>query len=284
MGSTPRPSRTTLVVKPVVGDHPVRLTTVAPTLLVTIEASLASVEVRQAAFTLDRSSCVVLPARARATLSTPDSARVAMIAFEAPLFAAVERAYKKLGLERARLDAWLAEPTALPRTVWVHEIVHRFVFERWALGEPDNQATRFLEIEILKEVYFLFRDREAGAERSTQLQERSAVLEKAVAFIEGHVFDPCDVAALARAAGASERTLLRTFRRELSTTPAAYWRSRKLDEALVHLRAGRESVAEVAARVGYENPTAFAHAFRLRFNRPPSAFRPKARVRPAPEV
>ena len=30
-------------------------------------------------------------------------------------------------------------------TVWIHEIVHRYVFERYALGERDNLATRFLD-------------------------------------------------------------------------------------------------------------------------------------------
>lgn len=284
MGSASRASRTTLQVHAVGCATPKRLVTKTPTLVVGIEAAIADVEVRKAQFTIDRSSCLVVPARARVVVSSLSASRVATIGFEAPTFDAVERTYQRLGFERDRFDDWLATAALLPRTVWVHEIVHRFVFERWALGEADNQATRFLEVEILKEIYFLFRDRDAGAERSTIVQKRSAVLERAVAYIEAHVLEPSDVAALARAAGASERTLLRTFRRELSTTPAAYWRTRKLDEALVLLRAGRDSVAEVAAKVGYENPTAFGHAFRLRFNRPPSAFRPRADVRPAPEI
>ncbi|MEQ9502061.1 MAG: AraC family transcriptional regulator [Deltaproteobacteria bacterium] len=284
MGSASRATRTTLEVHAVGATATKRFLTKAPTFVVGIETAVGAVEVRGARFTIDRSSCLVIPARARFTISAESAARIATIGFEPPTFDAVERSYQRLGFDRERFDGWLAIAAVLPRTVWVHEIVHRLVFERWALGETDNQATRFLEVEILKEIYFLLRDRDAGAERSTIVQKRSAVLERAVAFIEAHVLEPINVATLARAAGASERTLSRTFRRELSTTPAAYWRTRKLDEALVLLRAGRDSVAEVAAKVGYENPTAFGHAFRLRFNRPPSAFRPRARVRPAPKV
>ena len=77
-------------------------------------------------------------------------------------------------------------------------------------------------------------------------------------------------------------TLLRGFRRELGCTPAAYWRDRRLDEALVLLRSGRHQVAEVAATVGYDNPTSFGWAFRRRFKRAPSTFVPKRPLRPAP--
>jgi AraC-like DNA-binding protein len=166
--------------------------------------------------------------------------------------------------------------------VWIHEIVHRYVFERYTLGEEENLATSFLEAEILKEVYFLFRDRDAGADRAARVFERSACIERAVAYVEAHLFERCNVAALASHAHASESSLLRSFRRELGCTPGVYWRGRKLDEALVHLRAGRQSVNEIALEVGYENPTAFAYAFRRRFGKAPSSFRLRRPVRPAP--
>ncbi|MGE3460096.1 MAG: helix-turn-helix domain-containing protein, partial [Kofleriaceae bacterium] len=82
-----------------------------------------------------------------------------------------------------------------------------------------------------------------------------------------------NVTALARVAGASTSTLLRAFHAEVGISPGAFWRNRKLDETLLWLRSGA-SVAEVATRAGYENPTAFGFAFRRRFGAPPSRFRP----------
>ena len=58
--------------------------------------------------------------------------------------------------------------------------------------------------------------------------------------------------------------------------------SRPTLAVLVLLRSGRHSVAEVAIEVGYDNHTAFGQAFRLRFGRPPSTFRPQRPLRPAP--
>lgn len=267
-----------LAVLGLVADEPVEIVVGAPALAVTIESSVA----RANGVTLDRSGLLVVPARGALRLEAAASvSRVAVLTFHGPVFDALERDYAQLGFERRRFVRWLRTPTLLPRTVWLHELVHRYVFERHALGASDNLATRFLEIEIGKEIYYLFRDRETGAERATIVRTYSPAVDRALAHIEAHLFEECSVAALARRAGASASTLLRAFRAEVGCSPGAYWRNRKLDEALIALRAGR-AVSDVATRVGYENPTAFGFAFRKRFGRPPSAFRPKGRVRLAP--
>nr|MBA2542156.1 helix-turn-helix transcriptional regulator [Deltaproteobacteria bacterium] len=196
-------------------------------------------------------------------------------------FDAVEHEYRTIGFDRRKLERWLRSRSVLPRTTWLHEILHRYVFERHALGNRDNLATRFLEIEIVKEIYFLFRDREGGSERATIVRSHGTPVEHALRYIEGHVLDDCSMTTLAKVAGASESTLLRQFQAEVGAPPGAYWRNRKLDEALLALRAGR-SVGEVATHVGYGNPTSFGFAFTKRFGRPPSAFRPRGRVRAAP--
>jgi AraC-like DNA-binding protein len=274
----PQQTSVDLAVLGIVTDEPATVVTKLPSLVLTIESSI----VRTRASTLDRSCMLVAPKRTALALATPAAAaRVAILGLRPSVLAAVERDYKALGVERRRFERWLAKPSLLPRTVWVHELVHRYVFERHALGVHDSLAVRFLELEIAKELYFLFRDRESGAERATIVRDHSAPVERALRYVEDHLFDECTVRELARHAGASASTLLRAFRGEVGMSPGAYWRNRKLEEALVALRAGR-SVAEVATRVGYENPTAFGFAFRRRFGRPPSAFRPRGRMRAAP--
>jgi AraC-like DNA-binding protein len=50
-------------------------------------------------------------------------------------------------------------------------------------------------------------------------------------------------------------------------------RQQRMEEAHRLLRAGRHNVTEVAARVGYENPSKFAAAFRKHFGVRPSSVR-----------
>jgi AraC-like DNA-binding protein len=271
------------VVGLVARDRGVVLRPDAPALLMTIESAVAHATSGRSSFVLDRSGFLVLPRGVRVSLRTNAPAcRVAMMSFHEPVFRVVARTYKKLGVDRARLDRWAGRLELLPRTLWTHEIVHRYVFEREVLDEHDNAATRFLETEVLKEIYFLFRDREEGADRASTVRRYSAGVERAITHVESRLFEAPDIRALASVAGASASTLLRAFRRELGCTPRAYWHNRRLDEALVLLRSGRRSIAELATHVGYENPTAFGFAFRRRFGKPPSAFVPRRPTRRAP--
>ena len=245
--------------------EPVTVRLAGPSIVFTIESAIA----RAGKLTLDRSNVYVATT---GTITLAGTSRVAAYGF-APVLAAVEREYAELGFDRAKLARWIAKPALLPRTMWLHELLHRYVFERHSLGKHGNLATDFLEIEIAKEVFFLFRDRERGDERATIVRTHSAQVERALGYIEAHLTADVSLAALAKVAAASTSTLLRAFKAELGCSPAAYWRSRKLDEALLWLRGGR-SVADVALSAGYENPTAFGFAFRRRFGRPPSTFRP----------
>jgi AraC-like DNA-binding protein len=280
------PERLVLSVVSVIKGQRVAVRTDVPTLVLTLESSSIEARCRGTKTNVDRSRCLLVPAKGFVALhgSAPAS-RVAVLAFHATLFDVVTAAYAKLGIDRARFARWMERPEVLPRTVWVHETVHRYVFERYVLGEHDNDATRFLEVEILKEIYFLLRDRADGAamgERASLVQSFSPSVDRALGYIDARLFEPISVPQLASHCGASESTLLRMFRRELGCTPSDYWRTRKLDEALVLVRSGRRSVAEVAIEVGYTNPTAFGHAFRQRFGGPPSSFRPLHPVRRAP--
>ena len=98
----------------------------------------------------------------------------------------------------------------------------------------------------------------------------SNVMQRAIALVEEHLFEPDVVQRLASGCGASTSTLLRTFQRELGQGPQAYVRARRLDESLLLLKSKRFAVGEVATMVGYANFAAFSQAFRARFNVRPS--------------
>jgi AraC-like DNA-binding protein len=258
------PQITSLDVLGVIEPTTVRLSSAS--IVFTVESAVA----RAGSHALDRSNVLVA---SNGTFAIQGTSRVGVFGFAAAIDEA-ERTYAELGFDRARLVRWIAKPSLLPRTVWLHELLHRYVFERHALGKHQNLATEFLEVELAKEVFYLFRDRDAGDERASIVRTYSTSVSRALAYIEAHLAGDVDVAVLAKVAAASASTLLRQFKTELGVSPAAYWRNRKLDEALLWLRGG-QGVAEVATRAGYENPTAFGFAFRRRFGKSPSTFRPK---------
>jgi AraC-like DNA-binding protein len=78
---------------------------------------------------------------------------------------------------------------------------------------------------------------------------------------------------LARSVGLNEFKLKVGFRVLFGASVFGYLRTQRMDRAR-RLLAHRElSVTEVAAHVGYQNPSKFAAAFRKHFGFPPSALR-----------
>lgn len=219
---------------------------------------------------LDPSQFVLVAAgtSVRATLTSPVS-RTMVLEIHPPLVARCVDSYAG-EIDPAHFERMLASSRVLPRTTWVHELAQRYLFERAVCRKRDNDATRFLETELLKELYFVAREQDASHTRTSFLAGRSPTLRRALAYLEARIFEDIDPNELAKHAGASPSSLRRAFQRELGTSPLAYVRARRLDEARVRLAHGRTSVSEVALAVGYQSIAAFSRAFRARFGVPPS--------------
>lgn len=78
---------------------------------------------------------------------------------------------------------------------------------------------------------------------------------------------------LAHAAHMSRRTFVRAFRDSTGTTPAAWVRSRRLDEARRLLEATDLSVDQIAASCGFGNPVTLRQNFAAAFGSTPSGYR-----------
>ena len=86
-----------------------------------------------------------------------------------------------------------------------------------------------------------------------------------------HAAPSRSTARVARAAGASQRTLERIFKRETHMT-FGRWRQRlRLVHALRLLAMGH-AVTRVAVDVGYDSPSAFIHAFRMELGATPARY------------
>ena len=246
------------------------LRTKAPTLILPVHAGIAQLEVGGTRHLVDRASWVLVPAGTRAVVRAKSPVtHTLLLSTSVALRTAVVRAYGG-EIKLTHFDRYVTEVQVLSRTNWVNELCHRYLFERAVCKKRDNVTTAFLEMEMVKELYFLCHERYAERERASVVEEKTTLAERAIAFVEGHLFDADVVQRLTRSCGASPSSLLRTFKRELGQGPLTYVRARRLDEALLLLKSKRYAVGEVATMVGYKNFAAFSQAFRSRFGIPPS--------------
>ena len=114
---------------------------------------------------------------------------------------------------------------------------------------------------------------------------RDPFIGQALALMHKKPADPWTVEELARRVGLSRTRFAERFHHFLGEPPMAYlarWRV-KLGAELLHSTA--DSVAEVAANVGYGSEAAFNRAFKRELDCPPAQFRRKrSAAPPAPAV
>ena len=247
---------------------------VAPVLVFPLDTTIVTLCAATTEARLDRASFAVVPARVPHTIVAPPAGTIGVVTLGVTdgLCALAVGDYPEV--DARRLVEVLAGVRILPRTRWVDELVHRYLFERSVCARRGSRAARFLEAELTKEVYFLGREQIDRHTRASVLFEGDPVAARARAWIEEHLFEPFRIDELAGACHVSESTLLRAFRRDAGVSPLAYLRRRRLEESMQLLESGRYGVTEVAARVGYDNPSAFAAAFRAQFGLAPSQARP----------
>jgi AraC-like DNA-binding protein len=107
---------------------------------------------------------------------------------------------------------------------------------------------------------------------------RDPVISKVLALIHKDPGDPWTIANLARRVGLSRTRLAERFRHFLGESPISYLTQWRLKLGADILQSTDDSVAEVAAAVGYGSEAAFNRAFKREFNCPPAQFRRKHKV------
>jgi AraC-like DNA-binding protein len=109
---------------------------------------------------------------------------------------------------------------------------------------------------------------------------RDAVVGQALALLHKEPAHPWTVADLARRTGVSRTRLAERFRHFLGVSPIAYLAQWRLKLGAEILRSNGDSVAEIAAAVGYGSEAAFNRAFKREFECPPAQFRRDHRTLP----
>jgi AraC-like DNA-binding protein len=102
---------------------------------------------------------------------------------------------------------------------------------------------------------------------------RDPVIGQALALLHKEPAHPWTIEHLARNVGLSRTRLAERFRHFLEETPMAYLTRWRLKLGAETLLSTENSVAEIAAAVGYGSEAAFNRAFKREFDCPPAQFR-----------
>jgi AraC-like DNA-binding protein len=107
---------------------------------------------------------------------------------------------------------------------------------------------------------------------------RDPVIGQALAHLHKEPATPWTISSLARRVGLSRTRLAERFRHFLKESPMAYLAQWRLKLGAEILQSTEDSIAEIAATVGYGSEAAFNRAFKREFDCPPAQFRRKRKV------
>jgi YesN/AraC family two-component response regulator len=103
----------------------------------------------------------------------------------------------------------------------------------------------------------------------------SALVKSAIGFIHQHHDEPLSRQEIADTIGVSKDYLGRIFQQEMGLSPWEYLIRYRVLRAKELLRMTDDTIAQVAARVGFDTATYFSHIFRREVGCSPRAFRAK---------
>lgn len=98
-------------------------------------------------------------------------------------------------------------------------------------------------------------------------------LAQAIRLMEQYIDQPLTVAAIARRAGVTPRTLENIFRQSIGETPGAYYLRLRLGAARRLVADTRIAMADIAGRTGFSSAATFSRAFSRAFGEPPARMR-----------
>ena len=103
--------------------------------------------------------------------------------------------------------------------------------------------------------------------------ETQRVVRRAMAYVHARYAEQVSLKDIAAYVGLSEQHLIRSFRKEIGTTPIDYLKRYRIRQAKALLEASDKSITEVALEVGFSDSSYFARVFRGAAGVSPGAYR-----------
>ncbi len=107
-------------------------------------------------------------------------------------------------------------------------------------------------------------------------------VQRAIDFVEAHLFEPFSLDDVAMAAGMSRYHLHRLLSATYGESLKGYVRKRRLTEAAELLRSSERRIIEIALDAGFGSQAAFTRAFQAQFGATPGRYRREPNVRARP--
>ncbi|WP_319544554.1 GlxA family transcriptional regulator [Ruegeria conchae] len=123
------------------------------------------------------------------------------------------------------------------------------------------------------EVAHLLMNRGEPSAASPQMKSEDRLVNRVLGVMQGTLDAPVLIKDIARQLGCSQKKIEIRVLAELGVTPQALYRRLRLNLARKLAVETQQSVAEIASRCGYENPSAMTRAFRAQFGQTPTAYR-----------
>lgn len=130
---------------------------------------------------------------------------------------------------------------------------------------PEPEVSVYIH-SILCELLFI-----AGADHAQNM--RNPLIEQALSYIRQHYQEPLEVKDIASEVNLSLYHFARLFKQEVGYSPHEYIVIMRMNAAKKLLKSTDLSVAEIAARVGYEYSTSFTSVFTKKVGSTPKKFR-----------
>jgi len=118
----------------------------------------------------------------------------------------------------------------------------------------------------------------AGDRAARPAQPADRRIARALQLLRSKPGDRWTVEALARAAGLSRAAFARRFQAEIGVPPLRHLADLRMELAARLLAEGDDTLAAIAAQVGYESEFAFSRAFKRQTGEAPGAFRRRHRM------
>jgi AraC-like DNA-binding protein len=143
--------------------------------------------------------------------------------------------------------------------------------EQFEEGRPDDAAVRALAILLIGEL-------RAAAGRRRPVVDVPPRLLRMQEYIGGHLNRAIAIGEIAAAGSVSESTVERLFRRHTGHSAGQWIAARRMSVARELLRTTNNSVAQVAAYVGFRDPSYFSRIFRRTHGVSPRTYAMRSRV------
>lgn len=162
----------------------------------------------------------------------------------------------------------------IPDTVW-HKQALGDIDTVWRLAEKEDFGFEVYIRNALSDILAMLSEHQSGAGKKSfgKEQRDNARIKEMLTFIQANYDRELTVEEIASACAISTSECIRCFRATISTTPIAYLKSYRLQQAALKLQLSTDKISVIAESCGFQEMSYFAKAFKEVYGCTPSEYR-----------